>query len=468
MALSDTDLERRLRDLRVRADTLPPAPPDLARTVRARHRRQRRTQLRLAATGLAAALLFIGVPLVSGVLDDDTERGDSAQPAQEQQRTGEHVLYEAPTRGSLAGDDEWLAGLAARELVPSDPAEVPSTGPLPESAIQQLTVAFAGDVPGERVALVVARLWGGRVIQAWYTGPRGAEPDEMTMTLLKEAQTSGPLTLLDLPDPVSGRFVLVVVAFPGDEVELMTGRTVTASGEILGRWEPVPMEDGAGALALDSPVIWLKDNARGRIARDGEFSASFAPRFSDRAAAVEERGSVDLDALPDPRGVRAVVHGSVLWEAVHHLVATFGAHPDDMGLTLLAGGPVEGLPTSTLLVGATLPSGATVGFLAAYPNDLPDPSGARVSATMTATAPAGTALLDRVFAMAFTDVFVVAGPSAGAQAELYDSGGTLVGTVPLAAGAGAIPVPEGKPALVRVIDAAGALVAAAPVTAPGE
>jgi hypothetical protein len=29
-------------------------------------------------------------------------------------------------------------------------------------------------------------------------------------------------------------------------------------------------------------------------------------------------------------------------------------------------------------------------------------------------------------------------------------------------------VPEGKPALVRVIDAAGALVAAAPVTAPGE
>src|SRR5687768_18207764 len=99
MALSDTDLERRLRDLRVRADTLSPAPPDLARTVRARHRRQRRTQLRLAAAGLAAALLFIGVPLVSWVLDDDSDRGDSAQPSQEQQRTGEHVLYEAPTRG---------------------------------------------------------------------------------------------------------------------------------------------------------------------------------------------------------------------------------------------------------------------------------------------------------------------------------------------------------------------------------
>ena len=115
------------------------------------------------------------------------------------------------------------------------------------------------------------------------------------------------------------------------------------------------------------PVIWLQDNAQVRIARDGEYTASFAPRLSDRAAGVEERSSVDLDALPDPRGVRGVVHESVLWEAVHYLVARFGAHPDDMGLTLLAGGPVEGLPTSTLLVGATLPSGATVGFLAALP-----------------------------------------------------------------------------------------------------
>jgi hypothetical protein len=467
MALPDVDLGRRLRDLRVRGHDLAPPPSDLAQAVRARHRRQRRTGLwRLAAAGVAVALLVLGVPVLASSLD--AQLPETADPSAETPRWTGRVLYEQPTRGSLAGDEDWLAGIAARELVPGDPAAAPSPGRLPDPAVQQRAVAFAGDVPGERVALVVARLWGGRVIQAWFTGPRGAEPDEMTMTLLRDAPSTGPLSLLDLPDPASDRYVLVVVAFPGDEVELMTGRTVTAAGETLGRWEPVPTEDGVGTLSLDVPVIWLQDNAQVRIARDGEYTAAFAPRLSERAAAVEERSSVDLAALPDPRGVEGAVPESVVWEAVHHLVGRFGSHPHEMGLTLLSGGPVPGLATSTLLVGATLPSGATVGFLAAYPNDLADPVAARTSVTMTATAPAGTALLDRVFAMALSDAFVVCGPAAGTQAELLDPAGTPIGTVPLVGGAGAVPVPAQRPVTVRILDASGALVTAAEVTLPGE
>jgi hypothetical protein len=466
MVLPDVDLEARLRDLRVRADDLPPAPPDLAATVRARHRRQRRTELlRLAAAAVAVALLFLAVPRVTSSLD--AQRPEAAEPAEEAPRWAGQVLYEQATRGSLADDEEWVAGIAGRELVPSDPAEVPSTGPLPDSAIQQRAVAFAGDVPGERVALVVARLWGGRVIQAWFTGPPRAEPDEMTMTLLRDAPSTGPLSLLDLPDPASSRYVLVVVAFPGDEVELMTGRTVTATGETLGRWEPVPTEGGAGFLALDVPAIWLQDNAQVRIARDGEYTAAFAPRLSGRAA-VDERSSVDLAALPDPRGVRGVVHESVVWEAVHYLVGTFGSHPGEMGLTLLAGGPAQGLSMNTLLVGATLPSGATVGFLAAYPDDVPHPFASRVSVTLTETAPAGTALRDRVFAMGLAGAFVVCGPAAGVRAEISDGNGTLIGTVPLVDGAGAGPMPAGAPFLVTVLDASGSTVTAAPVTKPAD
>jgi hypothetical protein len=467
VALSDTDLERRLRDLRGRGDDLPPAPPDLARIVRARHRRQRRTELlKLVAAGVALALLVVGAARLAASLD--AQRSGNADASEEAPRWAGQVLYEQPTRGSLAGDEEWVAGLADRELVPSDPAQVASTGELPDTAIQERAVAFAGDVPGERVALVVARLWGGRVVQAWFTGLRGAEPDEMTMTLLRDAPSTGPLSLLDLLDAAPPRYVLVVVAFPGDEIELMTGRTVTATGKTLGRWEPVPTEDGVGAVSLDVPVIWLQDNAQVRIAHDGEYTAAFAPRLSERAAGVEERSSVDLAALPDPRGVRGVVHESVVWEAVHYLVSRFGSHPGEMGLTLLAGGPAEGVATSTLLVGATLPSGATVGFLAAYPNDLPNPVATRVAVTMTATAPAGTALPDRVFAMGLADVFIVSGPAAGARAEIYDAGGTLIGTVPLVDGAGAGPLPAQRPALVRILDASGALVTPAPVTAPGD
>ena len=234
------------------------------------------------------------------------------------------------------------------------------------------------------------------------------------MTLLRDAPATGPLSLLDLPDPAPARYVLVVVAFPGDEVEVMTGRTVTASGETLGRWEPVPTEDGAGCgLALDVPVIWLQDNAQVRIARDGEYTAAFAPRLSERAAAVEDAARSTWPPCPIRGAYAASSTRPVLWEAVHYLVGTFGSHPERWASRSSPAGRPSGVATSTLLVGATLPSGATVGFLAAYPNALPDPVATRVSVTMTATAPAGTALLDRVFAVGLADAFIVSGPSAG-------------------------------------------------------
>ena len=303
MALSDTDLERRLRELRVRGDDLPPAPPDLARIVRARHRRQRRTELlRLAAAGVAVALLFIGVPRLASSLD--AQRAATAAPSEEAPRWAGQVLYEQPTRGSLAGDEEWVAGLADRALVPSDPAEVASTGQLPDSAIQERAVAFAGDVPGERVALVVARLWGGRVIQAWFTGPRGAEPDEMTMTLLRDAPSTGPLSLLDLPDAASPRHVLVVVGVPrrrgrdhdrpdrdGDRRD---ARAVGAGSHGGRRGDPVPRR--AGHLAAGQRAG--PDRTRRRV----HGGVRSTPQRA--GAAVEERSSVDLAALPDPRGVR--------------------------------------------------------------------------------------------------------------------------------------------------------------------
>jgi hypothetical protein len=382
MTLSDHDLEGRLRDLRLRADAVGAPPTDLAETVRARHRRQRRSQARFAAAGLVAALLFIGVPVV-----------------------------------------------------------------------QLRRTAFAGDVPGGRVALELVRLTGGSFVQAWFTGPSEAEPEEMSLVELGPAQRSGPLALVDLPDASSDRSVLTVVAFPGDEVEVLTAPTLTAAGERVEHWAPVPTDDGAGAIALRPPTIWIQDNLQVRIARGGTWTASLRPLLSDRAAAVEERASIDLAALPDPRGARAVVDEAVVWEAVHYLVGTYGLHPEEMGLTLLAGGPVEGQGTTTLLAGGTLPSGTTVGFLVVEP-----------FVTLTATAPPGTALLDRVFALGLGGTFVVCGPSAGARADVYDAGGTLIGTVPLLAGAGAIPMPAQEPASVHILDAAGVPVVTAPVT----
>ena len=89
--------------------------------------------------------------------------------------------------------------------------------------------------------------------------------------------------------------------------------------------------------------------------------------------------------------------------------------------------------------------------------------------TTVAPAPAGTALLDRLIAVATRNVVVVSGPSTAVAAQLYGEDGTLVATMPLAdgAGVGAIPsrAPNSAPRLstVRVVDGQGVVVAESPV-----
>lgn len=78
MALSDPDLEARLRAALRGADEMVAAPDDLADAVRSRHRRQRRSQLAMAAAGLAAALVFLGAQLISSAVLGSGERTDPA------------------------------------------------------------------------------------------------------------------------------------------------------------------------------------------------------------------------------------------------------------------------------------------------------------------------------------------------------------------------------------------------------
>ena len=74
MTLSDLDLETRLRDQRTRTGEIPPAPVDLVQRVRERAREQRRRRVALSAAGIAAALVFVGLPvLTSGLLGNGSE-----------------------------------------------------------------------------------------------------------------------------------------------------------------------------------------------------------------------------------------------------------------------------------------------------------------------------------------------------------------------------------------------------------
>ena len=91
-------------------------------------------------------------------------------------------LSEIPTRGSLADDESWVE--QARRLPWRSPglAESLEDVELPDPPLDTRHVAFAGDVPGGRVALVLGRdrTFG----HAWFVGPEGADPDELTLAAL--------------------------------------------------------------------------------------------------------------------------------------------------------------------------------------------------------------------------------------------------------------------------------------------
>ena len=115
MTLSDTDLEARLRhDLRARADAAPRAPHDLAELTRQRHRTLRRREYGLVAAAVATVLVLVGVPVLASTFAADADRGQTARPTVPGPvLPPDEGIYQAPTRGGLAGEDEWLADVAA-------------------------------------------------------------------------------------------------------------------------------------------------------------------------------------------------------------------------------------------------------------------------------------------------------------------------------------------------------------------
>ncbi|MGY1630756.1 hypothetical protein ACI784_03470 [Geodermatophilus sp. SYSU D01186] len=452
------DLETRLRQgLHAAADDVPPAPYDLADRVRQRARTQRRARLAVGAAGLVAAAVLVGVPVGAATLLGDRPGGQVAAPSGAVPPETSRPLTELPTRGSLAGDADWLAGVRA---LPWTTANSPEGAPDP--AVAERRVTFAGDVPGARVALVLAG--DAPLVAAWFVGPEGADPGQMTLAAPPaETTAQHPLALMDAPDPAAAGPTLVVVTWPGDGARLLTGRTVTADGTATEQWLPVPLTDGAGAIAAPGPATWPLE-AQLRVDRTGgsyEPALTVADRVLDGARAVPD--------VADPRGLRGSVRDEDLRSAVEALAGYYGVPTADLRTTLLAAGPVgDGSPSATVLVGATFPSGATT---AAQVIVWDDGTGPTSQVALTEVAPAGTPLLEQVLAVPASvpgDVVVtVSGPSSATVADVLGADGGRVARFGLPGGAGSGPVTgplDG--ATVRLLDADGALVAEGRLTEP--
>ena len=288
MTLSDSDLQDRLRDLRLQADLVPPPAHDLAERTRQGYRAQRRRRAVLAVTGLVVALVLVGVPVGASVLLGPLRDGDTAEEPVLPVPDG--GLYDVPARGSLADDRAWVAGVRTLDW-PAD-GEVPSTA--------NRRVVFAGEVPGGRVALVLGRLERGTA-RLWLVGPEGAAPGEMRPALAPAELLDGKrLAFWDAPDPAADTGVLVVVAFPGDTAEFVPGVSRPIDGTIVETAEPFELTDGVGIRTVPRPVGWPFATHVGVLR--GDYSDDLRLDFSDRAA--DALGAPTLD---DPRGLRDAV-----------------------------------------------------------------------------------------------------------------------------------------------------------------
>ncbi|MDP5181042.1 hypothetical protein QOZ88_00180 [Blastococcus sp. BMG 814] len=468
MTISDGELEAGLRDLRYRADVLAPPPADLAERTRARYRAQRRSRTAMAAGGLVAIAVFAGVPVAtSGLLSGD--RGGEVAVPSIATRAPAPALYDLPTRGSLAGDEEWLAGVRELDwMSPELAAQLPPGVELPDPPVETRRVAWAGEVAGSRVALVLGQaeqeVLGPTgqegVIQAWFTGPRDAAPGEMA-----PVGFPGPAPHLEAAELFAAPYgapeqrMVVVVGAPGDEARVLTGRTVTAAADVVEQWEAVPMEDGAGALALGDSSDW-STGIPVELSRPGQ------NRPLNRANTTGDdlvRAWNEPVEVADPRGLRGLVHEDVLQQAATQLAGQYGLPLRDLRPALLAAGPVGGgSENRTLLVGLTFPSGATGAALVDYWTDRFDmPQESSFAVTL---APAGTPLLEQVFAAPTSESITVSGPASGVLAEIYLADGTLHATVPLVDGAGVGPLGPPVADRVRILDDRGAVVAEAPLS----
>lgn len=458
MTMSDSDLEGRLRDLRLQVDLVPPPPHELAERTRHGYRAQRRRRMALAVTGLVAALVLVGVPVgTSGLLSSlrDGETADEPLPP-----VPDGGLYDVPTRGSLADDAAWVAGVQALDWPPAD-GEVPAT--------EGRHVVFAGEVPGGRVALVLGRM-SRSTHRLWLVGPEGAAPGEMRPALAPAETLDGQrLALWDAPDPGADTGVLVVVAFSGDRAEFVPGveRPSPIDGGITETMRPFELTDGIGIRSVPRPVGWPYATIVGALR--GDDSNMVTLDFSDRAA--DALGEPTLD---DPRGMRATVPQAWLDHTMAWVVENFGAPGVSLPMTLLYAGGVRDTATkSAVLVGATLPSGETVVGCSVFTGywspgqSLAEKGAGGWGAATTATdpRPAGLPLLDQVLALPVDGALTVSGPTTGTTVEVLSADGGVVTSFAVAGGAGASVVPEA--AGVRILDAGGAVVGEAPVTDVG-
>lgn len=292
-------------------------------------RAQRRRWAVMAAAAACVALVVVLVPVLIG---NRPPSGDAAAP-----------VLDWPARGSLADDP------AVVEAVRALPWSIDELVP-----VEDRSVPFVGDVPGGRRALVVgpsshARGWD-TVYGQWFTGPAGADPAD----LVADSAVIGLGELESLSVVSHDGTGLVVLAAPGDTVEVSPRAVVGTDGSVRRDFTTAETVDGVAMAEVDS-TTGHGPAAIYRVRRDGVVVDRGRPLLP--LGLIENSDPPVLTPLlpspapPVPDAVRLAI-GQVA-------VETGG---EDLGLDLLWAGPIGGAEgaADAVVLAATLPNGAVV------------------------------------------------------------------------------------------------------------
>ena len=460
----------RLRsDLQVLSDRASTPPSGLADDVLRRRRTLRSRRLAVAGAALGVALVVGLVPVIGGGGAPDRS---TARPAG----------ADGEVRGSLAGDSAFVAGLLGVPwtyqqwrspdglAVTLDPQLRPAADWTSETTdlaaaytAEQRDVVFVGDVPAGRWALIALHSAGGDTA-AWFTGPVGARPDQMTISGTPQSVSDGePLAHVDLVD---ARRTLVVVADPGDAVEVSDRAVLTADGSSERAFTPVADEDGDGVV-----VTTLQSSTRFgvaasvRVARGGEVVWRSAPSTAGRAAGIDQ---------DDPRGwsvgIAARTGATIdpgydyLDQALATALAPFGLDLDGLAdgdapeLAVVFQGSPDGSAIPLITVySVRLPSGARLllgGWTDAPGDTTPDGLAPDQGVPYLDVRPAGVDPADDVVAVdmqAGRRTLVISGPLTAGTAVVRDGDGEELARVPLVDGMTSLAFPSGA-STVQVLD----------------
>lgn len=448
------DLEQRLRtDLAGRAHEIE-APPGVLDSVFAGYRRQNRRRAGLLAAGVCAAVAAVTIPLGHG----GGGGGDGAPGRELTASTVGYEAYPVAPRGDLVDDGTYVDGLLARDWYPSPE--------MPEPAPETRQVLFAGTVSAGVRALVSG--WeDGRRTGLWLHGPAGADPAELEpmgdATPLPDGESISLLSVVD------GRGALVVLARPGDLVEVSSGVEVAADGStVRAPFQPVGDADGLAvvdAAGLSSRSLAVRISRDGRVLSEGPAGSAIVGGGS---GAGDSFAPIDGAAgEPDPVLVQQLADG---------VLEELDLTPEQVDVDVLWGGPIGNGNRPDVIAAALavrLPTGAVVA-VGGY-SDVQQPDGGdqltSIVPCLRQVLPAGTALTSVAMRCDLYGLedganlgsqLVVVPPQGTTQLRLVGASGAVLDTRPLDGPAWVGPAPDGLGS-VTALDAGGQVLAEIPL-----